>query len=451
MSRFKGYVYIYTIGCQMNVYDSEKFFSILHLIGYEKTEILDNADIIICNTCSIREKAQEKAFSFLGTIADKKKKNPKLISIMAGCVAQQEGANVFKRIPKLDIVVGTCALKRIGKHIKAIQLGKRRITDIKEEKEIFETMPDNLNINNKKVSKFVTIMQGCNNFCTYCIVPFVRGREKSRNPENILKEIRNLGSNGVKEVTLLGQNVNSYGKKEGITSFSELLGKISEIDSIKRIRFATSHPRDLSDDLIFAIKNIDKVCNHLHLPVQSGSDKILKKMNRGYTKEIYLEKIEKLRTQCPEIALSSDIIVGFPFEIKHDFNETVELIKQVEFDSIFAFAYSGRPGTKALKFSNQINEQEKKERLNELLKIQDLFTKKKNQALVGKIQSVLVEGKSLRKRNTPEPEKQILPQMTGRTESGKIVHFYGENIKAGDILNIKIKNAYPHSLWGGIC
>ena len=451
MSKFKGYVYIHTIGCQMNIYDSEKIFSVLNFIGYKKTEILDDADIVICNTCSIRKKAQEKAFSFLGTIADKKRKKPKLISIMAGCVAQQEGDSVFKRIPKLDIVIGTCSLKRIEKHIKAIQSGKRRITDIKEEKEIFETMPDNLNINTKKVSKFVTIMQGCDNFCTYCIVPFVRGREKSRNPENILNEIKNLANKGVKEVTLLGQNVNSYGKKEGIISFSELLRKISEIDFIKRIRFATSHPKDLCDDLIFAIKNIDKVCNHLHLPVQSGSNKILKKMNRGYTKEIYLEKIAKLRTQCPEIALSSDIIVGFPFETKYDFNETVELIKQVEFDSVFAFAYSGRPGTKALKFLNQVNEQEKKERLNQLLKIQDFFTNKKNQAHVGKIELVLVEGKSLKKRNVTQQEKQILPQMTGRTESSKIVHFYGENIKAGDILNVKIKNAYSHSLWGSIC
>ncbi len=446
----EGFAYIYTIGCQMNTYDSEKLFSILRRSGYNKTDSFDKADIVICNTCSVREKAQEKAFSFLGRITEKKRKKPHLISIMAGCVAQQEGDAVFKRIPSLDIVLGTQAFERLELHIKSIQNGKSHITDIDTSSSIYESMPDFKCLEKNKVSRFVTIMQGCDNFCTYCIVPYVRGRERSRSPESIVKEISMLADSGVKEVTLLGQNVNSYGKKEKICSFPELLSKIALIDGIKRIRFATSHPKDLSDELIYAMKDLDKVCNHLHLPVQSGSNKILKKMSRGYTRENYLERISKLRENCPGIALSSDMIVGFPGETEDDFNETLSIVKQVEFDGLFAFAYSDRPNAPAVKFSGKIGETEKMARLNKLLDLQESYTEKKNQAMQGKIEPVMVEGKSLKKRHFSEGENSDIPQMTGRTDSGKIVHFCGENINPGDFVNIKIKNAYPHSLWGEI-
>ncbi len=454
--RFKGYAYIYTIGCQMNIYDSEKLEFILNGIGYETTNNLKLADIVVCNTCSIREKAQEKAFSFLGRTAALKKKKPHLVSIMAGCVAQQEGDAVFKRLPYLDIVLGTQAFERLPALVTSIKSGKSRLTDIETSSKIFESMPQAFD--SGKVSRFVTIMQGCDNYCTYCVVPYVRGRERSRTPESIFQEIAILAQNGVKEVTLLGQNVNSYGKKEGICSFPALLEKVNAIKGIERIRFATSHPKDLSDDLIFAIRDLKKVCCQLHLPVQSGSDRILKKMNRGYTRSIYLDRIAKLRDHCPQIGLSSDMIVGFPSETREDFDQTLDLVRTIRFDGLFAFAYSDRPNAPAAKFSDGVSENEKMKRLNELLDLQEGITGQKNQVLVNSVKSVLVEGESLKKRQDAENEKNKVPQMTGRTESGKIVHFYAKDIETGCakdiepgmILEIKIEQAYPHSLWGSI-
>ena len=446
--RFKGYSYIYTIGCQMNIYDSEKLQSILETIGYKKTNSFNLADIVVCNTCSIREKAQEKAFSFLGRTAALKKKKPHLVSIMAGCVAQQEGDAVFRRLPYLDIVLGTQAFERLPALVASIKSGSSRLTDIETSTAIFESMPQA--IDRKKVSRFVTIMQGCDNYCTYCVVPYVRGRERSRNPDSIVQEITLLAKHGVKEVTLLGQNVNSYGKKEGICSFPALLEKVDAIEGIQRIRFATSHPKDLCDDLIFAIRDLKKVCCQLHLPVQSGCDRILKKMNRGYNRSIYLDRIAKLRQHCPQIGLSSDMIVGFPSETREDFYQTLDLVSTIRFDGLFAFAYSDRPNAPAAKFSGGVPEDEKMVRLNELLDLQEGVTGEKNQALVNSVQSVLVEGESLKKRHGAEHEKNNAPQMTGRTESGKIVHFYAKDIEPGIILDIKIEQAYPHSLWGSI-
>jgi len=444
----KGYAYIYTIGCQMNTYDSEKLFVILEKMGYEKTENLNQADIVICNTCSIREKAQEKAFSFLGRLADKKKKKPHLISIMAGCVAQQEKEQVFKRIPHLDVVLGTHAVERLPEIIGTVQSGKTHISETRENHTIFETPPRIEDNSVHKVSRFVTIMQGCDNYCTYCVVPYVRGRERSRTPESIVEEISILAETGVKEVTLLGQNVNSYGQKEGICSFSQLLAKINEIPGLERIRFATSHPKDLSDELIFAIRDLDKVCNQLHLPVQSGSNEVLKKMHRGYTREIFLERIEMLRTHCPDVGLSSDMIVGFPSETQQDFEQTLSLVSTVEFDGLFAFAYSDRPNAPAAKFSGAVDEVEKMARLNALLALQESFTEQKNKALVGNVQAVLVEGESLKKRHAEPGEYITAPQMTGRTDTGKIVHFSATGVVPGDMVNIKIAHAYSHSLWG---
>jgi len=444
----KGYIYIYTIGCQMNSYDSEKLCVILEKMGYEKTDNLNQADIVICNTCSIREKAQEKAFSFLGRLADKKKKKPHLISIMAGCVAQQEKEQVFKRIPHLDVVLGTHSAAKLPEIIAAVQSGKTHISETRETHTIFEAPPRTEDTPAHKVSRFVTIMQGCDNYCTYCVVPYVRGRERSRTPERIVEEITLLAETGVKEVTLLGQNVNSYGQKEGICSFAQLLAKINEIPGLERIRFATSHPKDLSDELIFAIRDFDKVCNQLHLPVQSGSNGILKKMHRGYTREKFLERIEMLRTHCPDVGLSSDFIVGFPSETYQDFEQTLSLVSTVEFDGIFAFAYSDRPNAPAAKFSGAVDEVEKMARLNTLLSLQESVTERKNNALVGSVQTVLVEGESLKKRHMEPGENISAPQMTGRTDTGKIVHFSATGVEPGDMVNIKIAHAYSHSLWG---
>ena len=444
----KGYAYIYTIGCQMNTYDSEKLFVILKDMGYEKTEVLDLADIVICNTCSIREKAQEKAFSFLGRLADRKKRKPHLISIMAGCVAQQEKDQVFKRIPHLDVVLGTHAMEQLPGIIETVQSGRTHVCRTRETHTIFETAPRIEETHKPKVSRFVTIMQGCDNYCTYCVVPYVRGRERSRTPESIVKEITLLAETGVKEVTLLGQNVNSYGQKEGICTFPELLSRINDVAGIERIRFATSHPKDLSDELIFAIRDLDKVCNQLHLPVQSGSNAVLKKMHRGYTREAYLERIETLRSHCPDVGLSSDMIVGFPSETRQDFEETLSLISTVEFDGLFAFAYSDRPNAPAARFSGTVDEVEKMARLNELLALQETFTEQRNQALVGTVQPVLVEGESRKKRHA-EPDGKIgAPQMTGRTDTGKIVHFLATGTVPGEMVNINIEHAYSHSLWG---
>jgi tRNA-2-methylthio-N6-dimethylallyladenosine synthase len=445
---YKGYAYINTIGCQMNVYDSEKLAGILQSHGFEKTNEMDKADIVVCNTCSIRHKAEEKAFSFLGRFAKEKKKRPQMILVMAGCVAQQEGEKAFARVPRLDLVLGTQAFSRFAQHLDALKSGQTQIVDIEDSDMIFESMPDESCYDENRVSKFVTIMQGCDNYCTYCVVPYVRGRERSRNHNSIVDEIKILGQAGIREVTLLGQNVNSYGVKEEGISFPELLEKVSEIEGIERIRFATSHPKDLSMELIHAIQDIDKVCNHLHLPIQSGSNKILKKMNRGYTRQTYISKIESLKTACPGISLSTDIIVGFPWEDLEDFNDTMELLREVEFDSIFAFAYSDRSSAPAAKFSGQIDEKEKKDRLNQLLELQEFYTQKKNKALIGKSIEVLVEGESLKKREDFEKTSDKMKQMTGRSASNKIVHFPLENISIGDLVTIRIENAYPHSLWG---
>jgi tRNA-2-methylthio-N6-dimethylallyladenosine synthase len=446
--KYEGYAYIYTIGCQMNVYDSEKLAAILKAYGFENTDDMDKADIVVCNTCSIRHKAEEKAFSFLGRFARIKKKKPNLITVMAGCVAQQEGKKAFVRVPHLDIVLGTQAFSRFGQLIDAVKSGKKKVMDIKDSPMIYESMPDTSFFDENKISRFVTIMQGCDNFCTYCVVPYVRGRERSRLPENIIEEITLLANGGVKEITLLGQNVNSYGEKEDQISFSQLLTRINDIEKIQRIRFATSHPKDLSNDVIYAIRDLDKVCNHLHLPVQSGSNKILKKMNRGYTREQYLERILVLKKECPGIALSTDIIVGFPSETREDFNDTMNLLREIEFDSIFAFAYSNRSSAPAAKFPQQIDEKEKRERLNELLTLQEYYTEKKNKEQVGKILDVLVEGKSSKERNGFDHTHKNMKQMVGRTQCNKIVHFPSETANIGDIIKIKIENAYPHSLWG---
>lgn len=442
----------------MNINDSEKFAKELMPLGYRKTSNVESADLIIVNTCSIREKAQEKAFSFLGRLSTLKKKKPELIIAMGGCVAQQEGQNVVKRVPHIDLVFGTHAVRRLANHIQTIEKEGTRIVDIEMFNTIYEPESFIHPTEKKEATRFVTIMQGCDNFCTYCVVPYTRGRESSRDPENIIQEIRSLVRSGVKEVTLLGQNVNSYGKKEGLCPFSELLARVNAIEGLMRIRFATSHPKDLSDDLIEAFQDLEKLCRHIHLPVQSGSNQVLKRMNRKYTRETYLEKVEKLRRICPDIALSSDMIVGFPGETRQDFEETLDLVKTVEFDGLFAFAYSDRPNAPAAAFSDKISEQEKKQRLQELLELQERFTLKKNQSRVGITEMILVEGNS-KKQNRSAAEDTSSDethevQWTGRTSDNKIVNFThsnpenGHKIDTGEMVKVKIEKAFPHSLWG---
>ena len=442
----------------MNVYDSEQIEKILTPSGYKINSSFKVADLIILNTCAIREKAEQKAFSFLGRLAGLKRKKPNLIICVGGCVAQQEGENILERMPHVDLVFGTHAIYRLPYLIEKIESQRCSIVDVEmsEITEDFESVIEfSLDRTDPKVTSFVTIMRGCDNFCTYCVVPYVRGRETSRTPESIVNEVRCLVKTGVKEVTLLGQNVNSYGKKENLNSFPQLLSRVNEIDGLFRIRFTTSHPKDLSDDLISAFKDLDKLGNHIHLPVQSGSNRILKRMNRKYSRELYLEKIDKLRNNYPAIAITSDIIVGFPGETRSDFEETLDLIKQVEFDGIFAFKYSDRPNAPAARFTNKITVQEKKERLQSLLNLQEYFTTKKNRELVGSNELILVEGLSKKKIVGATQSKCQYIQWTGRTATNKVVNFIqsggtvlSDRILKGKIVNVKIEKAYSHSLWG---
>lgn len=449
------YLYINTIGCQMNVYDSEQIARGLKSLQYEMTPFLEKADLIIVNTCAIREKAEQKVFSFLGRLAGLKKKRPDLIIGMGGCVAQQEGAKILKRVPYLDLVFGTNAIDRLPNAIQAILSKKCRIVDIEMSDQIKELDFITNGVDKTEVSRFVTIMQGCDNYCTYCVVPYVRGRETSREPENIINEIRRLVESGVREVTLLGQNVNSYGMKEGLCTFPELLRRINDIDGLLRIRFTTSHPKDLSENLIHAFKDLDKLCHHIHLPIQSGSNRILKRMNRKYTREIYLDKVDKLRNTCPGIAITSDIIVGFPGETKTDFQETLDLIRTVEFDGLFAFKYSDRPNASAARFSDKIIEDEKKQRLQQVLDLQDQFTTRKNKTLKDSIQSVLVEGFSKKQNQINKQNSSQDVQWTGRTSTNKIVNFFNNNDTdsctenvMGRLVNVRILQTFSHSLWG---
>lgn len=438
----------------MNVYDSEQIAIGLSSLGYQQTSFLEKADLVIVNTCSVRAKAEQKAFSFMGRLAAMKRSKPGMIIGAGGCVAQQEGKRILKRMPHLDIVFGTRAIHRLPGLIKKIESKRCRIVDVDMDNggELADHMSEPQA--GDGICRFVTIMRGCDNFCAYCVVPYVRGREVSRDPDKIIIEIEGLVNSGIKEVTLLGQNVNSYGKKEALCSFPELLARANEISALERIRFTTSHPKDLGDSLINAFKTLEKLCHHIHLPVQSGSDPILKRMNRKYTRDVYLDKISKLRDTCPDIAISSDFIVGFPGETTADFDQTLDLLQTVEFDGLFAFMYSDRPDVPASRFSEKISESEKKDRLQNLLSLQETITRRKNQALVGSDQLILAEGFS-KKQTTGGSESEPAVQWTGRTSTNKIVNFYqphashgcGE-IYPGRLVNVNIERALSHSLWG---
>jgi len=435
----------------MNVYDSQILAGLLQNAGYEQIHDPNLADLVLCNTCAIRHKAQEKAYSFLGRFAGTRIKGKRPLTVMAGCVAQKEKEKAFVRLPHLDLVLGTQAFGRFAAHLNALISGETRIVDTEPSENIFEGFSKDALPGKVQISRFVTIMQGCENFCTYCVVPYVRGKERSRDPFAIVEEIEGLAASGVREITLLGQNVNSYAGNNGQVSFADLLHLVSKVDGIERIRFATSHPKDLSNDLIQALKDIDKVCNHLHLPVQSGSNDILKRMNRKYDRDTYFKRISALRQACPDIALSTDLIVGFPGETVSDFQQTMDLLEAVEFDAVFAFSYSARSFTPAAKFSNQLDEQTKKERLNALLDFQEKITEKKNKSFVGKKVTVLVEGDSPKTRDGFVKKNKNTRQMFGRNDANKIVHFASDRAAIGDLVTLEIINAYPHSLWGEVC
>ena len=445
-------LYIHTIGCQMNVYDSDQIASVLHPRGYHPTRTIESADLIIVNTCAIRAKAEQKAFSFLGRLAELKKRNPHLIVAMGGCVAQQEGDRVFRRVPAVDLVFGPRAIGRLPDLVERIAARRCRIVDLAQENPDGPLLPGVDAREQGAATRFVTIMQGCDNFCTYCVVPYVRGRETSRPPEQIIDEIKRLVAAGVREVTLLGQNVNSYGQKEGLCSFARLLRRIDRIEGLERIRFTTSHPKDLSSELIEAFAELDRLCRHIHLPVQSGSDRILRRMNRKYTRAHYLARIDRLRDRCPDIAITTDVIVGFPGEEQQDVEQTLDLMRRVAYDSLFAFKYSDRPNAAAARFAPKVSREDKRERLQQVLELQQQYTLKKNQAMVGSVEQILVEGLSKRRADGGGSGA---AEWMGRTSTNKIVNFSGENgcgachtMGAGRMVAVRIEKALAHSLWG---
>ncbi|MBU3135136.1 tRNA (N6-isopentenyl adenosine(37)-C2)-methylthiotransferase MiaB [Clostridium gasigenes] len=433
--------FIQTYGCQMNEEDSEKLSGMLKTIGYSSTEVKEEAGIIIYNTCCVRENAETKVFGNLGHLKALKRKNPDLIIAICGCMMQQDGMadKILKNFTFVNIIFGTHNAFKFPEYLNRVKTEGVQVKEIfNKETEIVEGIP----IDRKsEVKAFVTIMYGCNNFCTYCVVPYVRGRERSRTPKDIVKEIEELISKGYKEITLLGQNVNSYGKglDEEIT-FAMLLRKINEVPGIERIRFMTPHPKDLTEDVILAIRDCDKVCEQIHLPVQSGSNRILKKMNRNYTRENYIELIKKIRKEIPGVTITTDLIIGFPGETEEDFEDTLNLAKEIQYSLAFTYLYSRRNNTPADIMLNQVADNIKHERFNKLVDVINKGVISQNKTYEGQTVEVLIEGSS----------KNDLTMLTGRTRNGKLVNFKGENIKSGDLVLIKIIRAQPFSLIGEV-
>ncbi|HXG30101.1 MAG TPA: tRNA (N6-isopentenyl adenosine(37)-C2)-methylthiotransferase MiaB [Thermodesulfobacteriota bacterium] len=427
----KRYLYIETYGCQMNEYDSDR---IRNAIGIETTDDPEEADVVIINTCSIREKADQKALSSLGRFKHLKSRKPNVVVGIAGCVAQLYGERLLDRIPHLDFVLGPRAIPRLPQIISQVERERRRSVETSLDiEEVFEIEPYH---EEGRVTAFVSIQQGCNKRCTYCIVPYVRGEEVNRPLEDILRETKNLVQKGVKEVTLIGQTVNSW-RMNGYR-FGDLLRMVAEIEGLLRIRFTTSYPRDVTKRMIEAMKGSPKVCRHIHLPVQSGSNRVLASMGRTYTREWYIDTVNRLRDAIPDIAVSTDIIVGFPGETREDFNDTMGLVREVQFDGVFSFKYSPRPGTTAAGFSDMVPDEVASERLAELQEVQREITLKKNLGRVGQIEEVLVEGESKNDTNW----------VSGRTTHNRIVNFPGNDGYKGKIVSVMIKEGFQNSLRG---
>lgn len=415
----------------MNVHDSEKITGVMNDYGYSLTNDPKEADLIIYNTCSIRQKAEQKFYSELGRAKSYKKRNPNLKIAVAGCIAQQQGKEIFRRAPHVDLVFGPQNIHLLPDLIE----NRQKVAANHDNPLIAEH--DLPAMRNSGGRAWVSIMYGCDNFCSYCIVPYTRGRERSRPSENILREIKELAEKGVKEVTLLGQNVNSYTSD---TDFPGLLRMINRLNGIERIRFVTSHPRDLSDALMSAIYELEKVCECLHLPMQTGSTRVLGLMNRGYTYNEYRKKVNKLRELTPDISITTDIIAGFPGETEDDHKQSVDALREIMFDGIFAFKYSPRPGTVASDMEGQLDEKTKSARLAEILDVQNSMTLKINNKMNNTIQEILVEGPSVTNES----------MLTGRTRTNKVANFKGDKTLTGNIINLRITEVKRHSLTGEI-
>lgn len=431
---------IQTFGCQMNEHDSEKLCAMLDDMGYVKGMMVEECDLIIYNTCAIRENAELKVFGNLGHLKFAKRKNPDLKIAVCGCMTQQSHVveEIKSKYNHVDLVFGTHNLYKFPELLVTSMDSSKILVDVWDvDGEVVEGLRSSRKF---ELKAFVNIMYGCNNFCTYCIVPYTRGRERSRNPEDIIKEIEELVANGTKEITLLGQNVDSYGKTlDNPVTFAELLRMTNEIEGLERIRFMTSHPKDISDEVIYAMRDCDKVCEFLHLPVQCGSTKLLKKMNRHYSKEHYLEIIEKAKKEIPDIAFSTDLMIGFPGETEEDLLDTIDVVEKVRYDSAFTFIYSKRKGTPAAEMEDQIEDDVKHERFNRVLEKVNEIVKEINDSYKDKVVEVLVEGKSKTDENV----------LSGRTRQNKLVNFTGgsEDL-TGKLVKVKIVDPKSFSLNG---
>ncbi|HEY5557677.1 tRNA (N6-isopentenyl adenosine(37)-C2)-methylthiotransferase MiaB [Acetobacterium sp.] len=438
MEHNKSYC-IKTFGCQMNENDSEKLSGLLKAMGYTVEDDVNKAGLVILNTCSVRENADVRVFGNIGAFKTVKKTNPDLILAVCGCMMQQPEivAKITKTYRQVDLVFGTHNLHLFPEILNNYLVNGKRMVEVWEDSNgIIEDLPVDRRYSFKS---FVTIMNGCNNFCTYCIVPYTRGREVSRQPEKIIAEVKALAEDGCVEITLLGQNVNSYGNDLGEDiNFSNLLRDLNTIEKLGRIRFMTSHPKDLTDDVIDAIADCDKVCKYIHLPIQSGSTRILKAMNRKYTQEDIIERVQKMKEKIPGVAISTDIIVGFPGETEEDFEETLKVIKVCEFDSAFTFLFSIRSGTPAATMADQIPEEIKHTRLNKSLDLLHEISLGINKTYLDQTVTVLAE----------EPSRNKLNRLTGRTETGKLVNFKGSHEDIGKIVMVKITDAKTFSLDG---
>ena len=427
--------YIENFGCQMNEHDVEKIGTLLHVAGYEKVREAALADVVIVNTCCVREKAEQKFYSLMGRLKNLKKRKGTLLGV-TGCIAQLEKEELAERIPFIDFSLGPSSIHLVKEAIDS-SARSRRFLDFSD-----NGCQTSLHVRPTteagSIKAYVTIMKGCDNYCSYCVVPYVRGREKSRQSSDVLAEIRDLAAKGIKEVTLLGQNVNSYNKGNPDLTFPELLSMVNEIDGIERIRFVTSHPKDLSSELIDSFGRLEKLCEHIHLPFQSGSDKVLGLMNRGYTVHEYVEKLERLKARCNNIAVTADCIVGFPSESEKDFEETLTLVRDVRFDGLFSFCYSPRKFTRAASLPESVPREESMRRLQMLQAVQKLITREKNRELEGTKVEILVEGTS---KNSPA-------ELTGRTRTNRIVNFKGTRGLMGELLEVEIVKGYANSLKG---
>ncbi len=429
--------YLKTMGCQMNEHDSEVITGLLESMGYEETTEVERADLIMYNTCSVRENPERKVYGHMGSFKALKEKNPQLIIGICGCMAQQplERESIVKKLPHVDLVFGTHNIHRLPELLTRVLDGERVVEVFEEGNALYDDLP----VKRKGTLKaFVNIIYGCTNFCSYCIVPYTRGKERSRLPEDILREIQALTEKGYKEVTLLGQNVNAYGKdlaKE--YSFARLLKEVDANPNLERIRFTTSHPRDVTEELLVSLRTLPRVCEHLHLPVQSGSNEILRAMNRGYSREYYLALVARLKESVPGIRLTTDLIVGFPGETEEDFLRTLELVREVEFSSAFTFLYSKRKGTPAYGMELAVPEEVKKERIYRLIALQNAISAKKNQERVGETLEVLVDEVFL--------EKGLV---SGRTRTNELLQFEGKKELLGKVVDVKVTKAQTFSLQG---